>query len=79
MERNPKWAKDIRLLNQQITDKKVIIFNSERPIETMFYTNFIAYSSIPDTLEIKNLISQGYALYIYQNKSLNKLTVHSNF
>ena len=75
-ERNPKWAEDLRQLNRQITEKKVILFNSERPIETMFYTNFIAYSSKPDTLEIKNLLSQGYTLYIYQNKSVNKVILN---
>ena len=79
IETNPKWAKDLRHLNQQITEKKVILFNSERPIETMFYTNFTAYSSVPDTMEINNLLSQGYAIYIYKNKSLNKLTLRNNF
>lgn len=73
MERNPTWAKELRLLNQEITDKKVIIFNSERPIETMFYTNFIAYSLTPDTSEMKNLFKAGYVIYIYESDSLRKL------
>jgi 4-amino-4-deoxy-L-arabinose transferase-like glycosyltransferase len=71
-DKNPQWAKDLRLLNQQIPEKKVLIFNSERPIETMFYTNFIAYPSTPDSQEIKTLSSKGYTIYIYQNKSLKK-------
>jgi len=72
-ERDPQWAKELRLLNQQIPGKKVILFNSERPIETMFYTGFTAYPSIPDSAEINDLLSQGYSLYMYQNKSLQKL------
>jgi 4-amino-4-deoxy-L-arabinose transferase len=66
-EMNPSWAKELRLLNQQINEKQVVIFNSERPIETMFYTNFTAYSGLPDSTTIQKFISNGYTPYVYKN------------
>lgn len=67
VDMNPKWVQDIRQLNQQIKDKKVVIFNSEHPIETMFYTNFVAYSGTPDSTIINKFNSLSYTLYKYQN------------
>ena len=64
-ERNPKWAKEIRELKNHITnEEQTIIFNSEYPIETMFYTVCIAYSKIPDSLTLATLKEQGYTLFI---------------
>lgn len=70
---NPQWAKQIRALNQQIKEKQVVIFNSEYPIETMFYTNFTAYSGIPDSSFVKKFVLNGYTPYIYRDGSLQRL------
>jgi 4-amino-4-deoxy-L-arabinose transferase len=72
-EMNPSWAKELRLLKQQISEKQVVIFNSERPIETMFYTNFTAYSGLPSSATIHKFISNGYTPYVYKNGVLQKL------
>ena len=73
MERNPGWATDLRKLNHRIPEKNVVIFNSEHPVETMFYTDFIAYSSVPDKEKFNDLLSQGYSLYVYKNHVLMKM------
>lgn len=71
-EMNPQWAKELRSLSRQIKEKKVVIFNSQKPIETMFYTNFAAYSCIPDSSMLNRFFSEGYTVYIYSNGILNK-------
>jgi 4-amino-4-deoxy-L-arabinose transferase len=76
-EMNPSWAKELRSLNQQINDKRVVIFNSERPIETMFYTNFTAYSGIPDSTTIHKFILSGYTVYSYRNGVIQRLSPYN--
>ncbi len=72
-EINPVWAEDIRLLAKQIPEKQVVIFNSDKPIETMFYTNFTAYSGLPDSTTIQKFISNGYTPYVYKNGVIQRL------
>jgi hypothetical protein len=72
-EKNSLWANELRFLTKRIKEKKVVIFNSEKPVETMFYTNFTAYSGIPDSTTINKFISRGYTAYIYQTGFLTKL------
>jgi 4-amino-4-deoxy-L-arabinose transferase len=72
-EMNPSWAKELRLLNQQINEKQVVIFNSDKPIETMFYTNFTAYPGLPDSTTIQKFISNGYTAYVYKNGVVQRL------
>jgi len=72
-DKNPQWARELRNLDHKIPEKKVVIFNSERPIETMFYTNFTAYKGNPDSATINAFISNGYTVYIYKSGELRKL------
>ena len=72
-EMNPKWAQDIRELNNQIKERQVVIFNSDYPIETMFYTNFTAYSGLPDSTTIQKFIFNGYTPYVYKNGKVEQL------
>ncbi|MCK9220754.1 MAG: glycosyltransferase family 39 protein [Bacteroidales bacterium] len=72
-DKDPSWAQELRNLNQRLPEKKVVIFNSERPIETMFYTNFTAYSGNPDSATLSTFISNGYTPYIYKSGVLSKL------
>jgi 4-amino-4-deoxy-L-arabinose transferase len=74
LDKNPGWATELRNLNQQIPEKKVVIFNSERPIETMFYTNFTAYSGAPDSSTMQAFTSKGYTAYIYKSNKITKVT-----
>jgi 4-amino-4-deoxy-L-arabinose transferase-like glycosyltransferase len=66
VDKNPAWAQELRTLNQEIPEKKVVIFNSERPIETMFYTDFVAYSGSPDSTTLIVFLSNGYIPYMYK-------------
>lgn len=61
--RNPDWAIDLRKLN----DKKItkgVLFNYDKPIEAMFYTNLTAYQNIPDSNKITELVGDGYTVII---------------
>lgn len=67
--RNPNWAIELRKLN----DKKIangVLFNYDKPIEAMFYTNIISYPHIPDSIQIIDLIADGYTVIINDNGSL---------
>lgn len=67
--RNPDWAIELRKLN----DKNIangVLFNYDKPIEAMFYTNLIAYPHIPDSNKIIDLIADGYKIIINDNGAL---------
>jgi 4-amino-4-deoxy-L-arabinose transferase len=62
----PQWVNEFREL-QPITEKhngKVVIFNSKRPIKTMFYFDCIAYKRIPEKGKIEELKDKGYKVII---------------
>jgi len=64
-ERNPQWTKEIRELSKQTGDHSdIVIFNSEYPIETMFYLDCAAYSTTPDSLTLSDLHKKGHAIFI---------------
>ena len=61
--RNPQWVADLKKLN----DKKInngVLFNYDKPIEAMFYTNLTSYSNIPDKKVINDLIGKNYRIII---------------
>lgn len=78
VDSNPKWVKNIRALNQLIKEKQVVIFNTEHPIEIMFYTDFTAYSKMPDTTIIRKLNKLGYTSYVYEHGVLKRLNLTKN-
>ncbi|MFN5334033.1 MAG: ArnT family glycosyltransferase [Bacteroidota bacterium] len=61
--RNPDWAVDLRKLNERKISKGVL-FNYDKPIEAMFYTNLTAYENIPDRNKITDLVADGYTVII---------------
>jgi 4-amino-4-deoxy-L-arabinose transferase-like glycosyltransferase len=62
---NPHWTKELRALNHETKiHEKIVIFNSEYPIETMFYNDCIAYSIIPDSSILSNIKNNGYKILI---------------
>ncbi len=68
-ERHLLWVTDLKTLNeQQIT--KGVLFNYNRPIEAMFYTNLTVYPNIPDTKFINDLIERKYSVLINDNGTL---------
>lgn len=62
-DRNPQWVVNLKKLN----DKKIVkgvLFNYDKPIEAMFYTNFTVYKDIPDKKTIIDLILNGHTIII---------------
>lgn len=62
-DRNPLWATELRKLNERNISKGVLL-NYDKPIEAMFYTRLTAYSDIPDSNKITDLIKEGYTIII---------------
>ncbi len=65
-ERKPEWAIEIKKLAPlgEAADGKLVIFNTEHPIETMFYVDCVAYSFIPEQHVIADLEKKGYRIMI---------------
>lgn len=66
LDRKPQWVVKLKKLN----DKKIengVLFNYEKPIEAMFYTNLTVYSEIPDKKLINELIAKGFYVIINDN------------
>jgi 4-amino-4-deoxy-L-arabinose transferase len=64
--REPEWVKNIKELQplaKQLKGK-LIIFNTDRPIESMFYLDCVAYSFIPTEDKIAELEREGYTILI---------------
>ncbi len=66
-DRTPEWVQEIKDIQKDHAGEKVVVFNSERPIETMFYTDFTAYGHIPDSTVIDSLTSEGYHTLILED------------
>ncbi|NNF47932.1 MAG: phospholipid carrier-dependent glycosyltransferase [Desulfofustis sp.] len=62
-ERNPQWVIDLRDLQKENFDNGVL-FNYNRPIEAMFYTDLTVYPTIPSIDTISALQEQGYTIII---------------
>lgn len=64
MDRNRSWAIELRNLDKTILDKNTVIFNSDHPIEAMFYSSFTAYQGLPTAEQVTELTQRGYKIYI---------------
>ena len=60
----PEWLIDIERMKPECNRPKTIVFNTNRPIETMFYLNCIAYSMKPDDALRESLEKKGYYVII---------------
>lgn len=66
-DRNPAWAKELKALRGAIADPgRVVIFNTERPVEAMFYTGCTAYPGIPPDSTLTRLRTEGYTVFVRQ-------------
>ncbi|MEO8759821.1 MAG: glycosyltransferase family 39 protein [Bacteroidia bacterium] len=61
--RSPQWVINLKQINERKI-KKGIIFNYDKPIEAMFYTNLTAYNILPEKGLLQKLIRQGYFVII---------------
>jgi 4-amino-4-deoxy-L-arabinose transferase len=62
-DRSPQWVSNLKKLNERHIIKGVM-FNYDKPIEAMFYTDLTVYSYIPDKNFLTNLIQKGYTVLI---------------
>jgi len=60
---------DLRNLNDRNISNGVL-FNYDKPIEAMFYTNLTAYPIIPDRKTITDLLTAGYTVIINDDGKL---------
>ncbi len=66
-DRRPVWVTELKKLKDCPVNNGVL-FNYDRPIEAMFYTNLTVYAQIPGKKVILNLIEQGYSVYIKDDR-----------
>ena len=71
----PNWITELKKLNK-IKVKNGVIFNYDKPIEAMFYTNFIVYPDTPDIEIINKLLSERYTIFINDNGNISN-EIHS--
>ena len=63
-ERNPLWAKELRQLNEKRYPEGTILFNTNYPIEAMFYTHLNAYPTTPDGVTLDKLLREGHHILL---------------
>jgi 4-amino-4-deoxy-L-arabinose transferase len=62
-ERKPQWVMDLKELNEKKIVKGVL-FNFNKPIEAMFYTNLTVYPNMPNFRSIVDIQKRGYSIII---------------
>ncbi|NUM51649.1 MAG: glycosyltransferase family 39 protein [Flavobacteriales bacterium] len=71
----PLWTIQLKQLNKfEITNG--VLFNYERPIEAMFYTDLIVYSQLPNKFYLDSLIAEGYQIMINNTANLPENLMH---
>lgn len=65
-EREPQWAQELKELKRNLKGRgdSILIFNTEHPVEAMFYTDCTAYTDIPGTPLLSELSRKGYTILI---------------
>lgn len=69
-DRHRIWVTELRNMNKQDIQNG-ILFNYNKPIEAMFYTNLTVYPDVPDKISIERLIASGYTVIINENSNLS--------
>lgn len=78
IERGPSWVQLLKSLDSKIDTSNAILFNTTRPIESMFYTELVAaYPQIPERAIIIELLGQGYDLYILKKDRILPLSIEN--
>lgn len=70
-ERHPQWVKELKLLGEREI-RKGVLFQYNRPIEAMFYTNLTVYPTIPSAETLQKLVDQGW--YVLINECPDQLS-----
>jgi len=71
-ERNPTWVLDLKELNKKHIQNGVL-FNYSNPIEAMFYTELVTYSTLPSKDIVEQLLNEGYQIIINDNDDIEHL------
>lgn len=72
-DRNPQWSQQIKNIHNLIPkEKNVVIFNIDKPIETMFYNDCIAYPQMPDIKIVEELQNKGFTIVINEDEEIDK-------
>jgi hypothetical protein len=69
LERHPEWVRKLKA-EENRGNKRLILFNYSRPIEAMFYTDWIVYDFIPDINTITELQKRGYTVVVNNSSNL---------
>lgn len=62
--RREPWAEALDALGGRFPGVRVVLFGTERPIEAMFYTGFVAYAPLPDAATLAHVASRGYRVLV---------------
>jgi len=66
----PAWVTGIKGLKNKLP-AKTVIFNHARPIEVMFYTDYVAYQRPPSREEVALVRQKGYAVAVVDGRGLD--------
>lgn len=66
---NLHYVDDLKALKLPM-EEKAVLFNYNKPIEAMFYTNLIAYKNLPNNNLINELVLKGYRVYIAEGEKV---------
>ena len=69
-DRNPPWVRAMRELPARIGPGKVVLLNVDRPIETMFYTPYLAYAKTATPQQIAQLRRDGFRVIAFDDGRL---------
>ena len=68
-ERRLQWITDVKSLDQEMTEQGVL-FNFNKPVEAMFYTDLVVYRQIPTLEVLSELTGEGYRIIINDDGKL---------
>ena len=58
------WTSALRSMAQTVGEGPTVLFNTPSPIETMFFTDWTAYSKMPAVEDVSRIRAQGYRVLI---------------
>lgn len=68
--RRAAWAEELRVQLAQVEGSRAVLFNTQRPIEAMFYGDVTAYAALPEPSIVATLVEQGYRVHVIDGPDL---------
>ncbi|HSS50275.1 MAG TPA: glycosyltransferase family 39 protein [Thermoanaerobaculia bacterium] len=69
-DRHPPWVRAMQQLPARIGPGKVVLLNTDRPVEAMFYTPYIAYAKLATPQQIARLRRDGFRVIAFDDGRL---------